>query len=213
MKIVKLGLNRLNATAKSAKAKEIVKDLTGNATFTTPSPTLASITTLATDLDTAILDAKAATDIAKTKTSVLHQKEDLLVAALNQLANYVENTANGDAAKIKSAGMDLKNEPTKLHGLPAPANFVATHGDEEGEIDLHWDSIYGAKSYAIEITSTTAAAKETAVTPTAWQHLMVSTKSSATIKNLTAGTRYYFRVAAVGASGQSAWSELATKVA
>jgi len=40
-----------------------------------------------------------------------------------------------------------------------------------------------------------------------------STKSTTTIDGLTSGTRYWFRVAAVAALGQSGWSDPATKIA
>ncbi|MEI7595317.1 MAG: fibronectin type III domain-containing protein [Bacteroidota bacterium] len=209
MKTVKLGLNRLSASAKSLKAKEIVKNLTGNTNFTTPQPALTAIAAAITDLDTAILDVKAASEAIKAKTVILHQKEDMLVNVLNQLANYVETTANNDEAKIKSAGMDVKNTPTQTLDISTPSNFVATHGDNEGEIDLHWDSVKGAKSYTIEIANPESGNLNVAE----FKHLLISTKSTASVKNLKPGTRYYFRVAAVGASGQSAWSELAAKVA
>ncbi|HEV7473405.1 MAG TPA: fibronectin type III domain-containing protein [Pyrinomonadaceae bacterium] len=41
----------------------------------------------------------------------------------------------------------------------------------------------------------------------------MSTKSSFTVTGLTPGTRYWFRVAAVGAGGQSGWSDPASKIA
>jgi hypothetical protein len=40
-----------------------------------------------------------------------------------------------------------------------------------------------------------------------WQQLGVSIKASFIANNLIAGTRYWFRVATVNASGQSAWSD------
>jgi len=32
-----------------------------------------------------------------------------------------------------------------------PANLTATAGDKEGEIDLSWDRVNGAKSYVVEM--------------------------------------------------------------
>ena len=46
-----------------------------------------------------------------------------------------------------------------------------------------------------------------------WTNAPPSTKSKCTIANLVAGTRYWFRVAAVGAAGQGPWSDPATKMA
>jgi len=51
------------------------------------------------------------------------------------------------------------------------------------------------------------------ITRTSWTLGVVSTKSSATLSGLTSGTKYWFRVAAIGAAGQGAWSDPATKMA
>jgi fibronectin type III domain protein len=82
----------------------------------------------------------------------------------------------------------------------------ATAGDHDGEIDLSWDTVDGAKSYVIEQSLDPP-------TVTSWGHAGVSTKSSAAINGLTSGTRYWFRVAAVNANGTSGWSDPATKIA
>src|SRR2546421_5658761 len=79
-------------------------------------------------------------------------------------------------------------------------------GDHDGEIDLSWDTVSGAKSYIIEQSGDP-------VTPTTWTHKGVSTKSSYTASGLTSGTRYWFRVAAVNNNGQSGWSDPAMKIA
>ena len=42
---------------------------------------------------------------------------------------------------------------------------------------------------------------------------VIATKSKATVSGLVTGTKYYFRVAGIGAAGQGAWSELASEVA
>jgi hypothetical protein len=87
-----------------------------------------------------------------------------------------------------------------------PPALAATAGDHDGEIDLSWDTVAGAKSYVIEKSPDPP-------TPTSWAHAGVSTKSKMTISGLTSGTRSWFRVAAVGPSGQSGWSDPATKIA
>jgi hypothetical protein len=40
-----------------------------------------------------------------------------------------------------------------------------------------------------------------------------ATKSKATVTGLTSGTRYWFRVAAIGSAGQGPWSDPATAIA
>ena len=69
-----------------------------------------------------------------------------------------------------------------------------------------WKSVPNAKSYVIESSTDPA-------TVTSWEHAGIATSATKTISNLKSGTRFWFRVAAVGAGGQSGWSEQATKVA
>src|ERR1043165_1715531 len=76
----------------------------------------------------------------------------------------------------------------------------------EGVILLSWRPVPNAKSYTIESSTDPA-------TVTNWTHVAIATSATKAINNLKTGTRYWFRVAAVGAGGQSGWSEHATKVA
>lgn len=81
----------------------------------------------------------------------------------------------------------------------------ANAGEHEGEINLFWKAVLNARSYAIEASNDPAA-------PASWTHVGIATSASKLIGNLTSGKRYWFRVAAVSAGGQSGWSEHATKV-
>ena len=47
----------------------------------------------------------------------------------------------------------------------------------------------------------------------AWQFVGCATKAQMTIKGLSSGTRYWFRVAAVNAAGQGPWSQPVSVVA
>jgi len=57
-----------------------------------------------------------------------------------------------------------------------------------------------AGSYVIEQTTDVT-------TPAAWRRTGMSTKAKTFVDGLSSGTRCWFRVAAVGAAGQGAWSE------
>ena len=71
---------------------------------------------------------------------------------------------------------------------------------------MWWKPVGNAKSYVIESSTDPA-------TITSWEHAGIATSATKTITNLKSGTRFWFRVAAVAAAGQSGWSEHATKVA
>ena len=89
--------------------------------------------------------------------------------------------------------------PTALQGVSA------TTGEHEGEINLVWKPISNARSYVIEYSLDPATAGS-------WTHAGVATAANKTVTGLTSGKRYWFLVAAIGAVGQSGWSEHATKV-
>ncbi|HEX3228028.1 MAG TPA: fibronectin type III domain-containing protein [Pyrinomonadaceae bacterium] len=204
---VKLNISRLSITQKIARCRQIITAMTGNPNFPSPNPTLNAINTAIDEVEEAFHASQTARQEAKTKTSVLSDKDDVLSGLMVQLAAHVESVAGSDEAKIRSAGMDTKataSAPTEI--TEPPANLSATAGDRDGEIDLAWEAISGAKSYVLERSPDPA-------TAASWTHAGVSTKSSHTINGLTSGTRYWFRVAAVNGIGQSGWSDPAVKIA
>lgn len=203
---VKLNIRGLSTTEKVAKAKLIITALTDNAAFTTPQPSLDAITTAADELEAAHAETQTARQTAVTKTSIMHEKEEALELLLRQLAGYIESVAGDDESKILSAGISIRTTTPATQAPATPIALSATEGDHDGEIDLSWDTVKGAKSYVIERSPDPP-------TATSWVHEAVSLKSSATVGGLVSGTRYWFRVAAVMSSGQSGWSDPATKIA
>jgi hypothetical protein len=206
MSKIKLNLQRLTIPEKTVRAQQIVAALTGNANFTSPQPPLAQTTAAIEELNAAYLAAQTARQEAKNRTSLQNQKEEALDSVLGQLASYVESISGGDEAKITSAGMDVRSAQTATGDLPAPEGLSASAGDRDGEIDLSWDKVDRARSYVVERSPDPP-------TSTSWQHSAVATKSQATVGGLTSGTKYWFRIAAVGPNGQSPWSNPAPKIA
>jgi len=135
---------------------------------------------------------------------VQNEKEDALDLRLTQLASYVDNASGGDEGKILSSGMNLRagRAATALPGQVLALS--ATASDAEGQIDLAWDPTDGAKSYTVDLSTTSGTGP--------WANKTVVTKSSVTIDALTSGQRVWFRVAAIGAAGQGPWSDPATKI-
>jgi len=203
---VKLSLKTMTVTAKVQFARQVVTSLTGNATFPNPEPPLSDLTDAATNLEAAFNTANVAHQNAMEKTSLMDDADTAINNILTKLGNYVDSTSNGDEAKILSSGMSVKAKPVPIGSLPQPTALAATEGDNEGEIDLSWDKVFGARSYVVEYTPDP-------ITPTGWKSGGVSTKSSKSISSLQSGVKYWFRVAAVGAAGQGPWSDPATKYA
>ncbi|HKS28316.1 MAG TPA: fibronectin type III domain-containing protein [Pyrinomonadaceae bacterium] len=203
---VKLNLRELSIPEKIARARQIVNAMSSNPNFPTPQPALAQVTGVINDLEATHSAQQSIKQQAKALTTAVNEKEEAADRILNQLAAYVESTSGGDEQTIQSAGMDVRAERTPTGTLPAPDSLNPTLGDMEGEIDLSWDKVDRARSYVIEQSVDP-------VTATSWHHAAVSTKSQTTIDGLTTGTKYWFRVAAVGPQGQGPWSNPAFKIA
>jgi hypothetical protein len=205
---IKLNFRQLSITDKIAKARQVVTAMTGNSAFAHPTPDLAAVTTAGDGLESAHAETQTARQVAKTKTSAQSEKEDALDKLMSQLSAYVESVSGDNEEMIRSAGMDTRAVGSASTETPnAPSSLDATAGDHEGEIDLSWDTVAGARSYVIERSLDPP-------TATSWMHAGVSTKSRTTVNSgQTPGTRYWFRVAAVGTAGQSGWSDPATRIA
>lgn len=201
----KLSLQLLSADEKVALGRLLVTSMTGNANFTTPSPTLASITTLVDALEN-LLDAQAAAAAAaKTATANANAKEDEVDAALTALANWAEGHVMGDADKLTSGGFTLQSAgaPTTLAQV---TGLEASPGDDGGEVDLVWNPQKAATGYEVQCSTDPN-------NPALWVHLAVFSKSSATVTGQPTGTRCWYRVRALGTDNKKgAWSNPADKV-
>jgi len=207
MSKIKLNFRNLPILDKTAKARTIVTSLTDNPDFPTPTPALAVITAAIDALEAAAATVQSTRAKLKTDVSEQNEKEDALNGIMSQLVGYVQSVAGDDETKIHSAGMDAKSPKGPATSDPTlPEALSATAGDHDGEMDLSWDPVPKAKSYIIQVSVDPP-------TESSWKQAGVSTKSSFTVTELTPGTRYQFRVAAVSTGGQSGWSDPAIKIA
>jgi len=207
MSRIKLNLRGLTISEKIAKAELIATRLTANASFPAPTPSLATLALAKDELANAYSEARSARLTAKEKTTIQNKKEEALDKLFNQLAAYVESIAGSSEQLILSAGMDTRAAAVAGTGTPGqPQALTPTTGEYDGQIDLSWDTVNGARSYVIQQSGDP-------VTATSWSYGGVSTKSSFTAAGLASGTRYWFRVAAINSNGQSGWSDPATKIA
>jgi len=199
MSYAKLGLDGLSVPAKIQYGRRLAAALTGNPNFPTPVPSVAALTTGVEELEAAYNDAQAARLSAKTKTGIQDEQNvtlDLLVA---RLASYVDNASGGDATKIESAGFAVRATPTPIGELPAPTDVQVLPSKHAGSAEVSWKNVYGARAYTIE------RAEEASTLD--WKAIGNSTKREAALNSMVSGRKYWFRVAAIGTAGQSAWSD------
>lgn len=119
---------------------------------------------------------------------------------LTGMAGYVETIAKGDETLLASSGFELRGAAAVLGILAAPAALTATLGDKPGAIDLSWDRTRGVRTYVVQSC-------DDPISDAGWKQIALLTKSKMTVPELPAGKRTWFRVAAIGTAGQSAWSD------
>jgi hypothetical protein len=202
---VKLDFKRLPLAEKIIKTRQVVTNLTGNADFPTPNPPLAHITATVDALEAKVVETQAARQAARALTAEQGKMEDTLDKEMAEIGAYIETTSGGDEKKILAAGVGVRASAA-THDISVPAALSLTEGDHNRELKAHWDRVDNSRSYVPERSPDPP-------TETSWVHEKVVTTSSTTISGLTSGVRYWFRVAAIGSSGQSGWSDPATKIA
>ncbi len=171
------------------------------ATFPTPNPPLS-------DVQEAALTLEAAEQTYKEKPGEVQKiardnAEADLDDKLTNLRGYVDSIAQGRAEIIALSGMEVSRDPTS-HTMTPPQDLRITFTENEGELQLKWKSVDGAKSYLVQQCNDP-------LNTNTWQHAAVSTKTSYLLTGLTSTDRMWIRVAAIGASGQGGWSDPAVK--
>ena len=179
--------------------------MTGNANFTTPEPSAADFAGGLAAFKAALTASDAAQQAATEKVAAKDAARTAFETLFTTRRNYIDNKSGGVDAKILSAGVGVRAPGAPVGDLPAPLDFLATAGDNAGEIDLTWSAVKGARSYVSQYRED--------VVGTAWITGPIGTRSRATVPGLQTAKTYVFRVAAVGTAGQSPWSDESTKLA
>lgn len=199
--IVKLGLDRITPAGLLVKARNMVTQMTGNASFATPTPPLATVTTACDALETAI----NAHDLNPGPAELTNR--DLAFVALKalivDLGGYIQAASNGDLAKIKSAGCVVRKSASPIGELPAPSSVVAVSTAYAGRIDVRWGGVNGRNTYSLEVCSGDPNVEAN------WSLLALTSKNRYTAEDLTSNTVYFFRVKAIGTAGASPVSDVA----
>jgi hypothetical protein len=173
----------------------IVGKMTGNPNFTTPVPSLASITTLIDALD----DAQQALDGTEIKTDERNVALEAFNIGMADLQAYVASVCSTDTVKILSSGFDVRDAYTKAEKLPAPTGVTVSNTQEEGELKIKVDAIKKKLFYLVE-GGVDASVME-------WEPMAQSSKSRFIISGLIPGVKYRIRVRVVNVAGISAPSD------
>jgi hypothetical protein len=179
--------------------------LTTNANFPAPPITPIVFGSLITAAQTALTASDNAAAASKQATTNKDTAIAAMAAAAMQLVGYVDLTANGDEAKILSAGLSVRaaRTPQAVPGLVQ--NLSVTTSDNAGALDVHWDSLPGAKSFEVQTSADP-------FTPTSWVTADTLTNSKTTLAGFTSGAKIWVRARGINSAGKGAWSDPAVKV-
>jgi hypothetical protein len=210
---VSLQLSTLKPAQLVEFAKGVVLAMNGNTNFVSPVPTLNNITLAANALDSAITAAQD-----KSTLHIEQQNAAVIVLAdkLTQLGMYVESTANGNASVILSAAMPVKHNRNVPQQPVSPTHVSATNTKVEGQVEIKWKGVKNARVYVVEQSNDVAAINPTTTNTTqapatarsfiTWTITDIITKPKLVVNGLTSGSKYAFRVYAIGAGGKSIYS-------
>lgn len=176
-------------------AQSVVTAMTNNTNFSSPTPPLSTITAAITALQSA--EAGALSRL-KGAVTARNDKKAALVALLQSLRTYVQNTADADAdnsaAIIQSAGLPVKKVPAHKTRV-----FVAEQGPLTGSVKIVAPSAGPRSCYDWQYSSDGGKT---------WVDAPSTTQAKTTLENLTAGTTVLFRYRAVTPKGgQGDWAQ------
>ncbi len=199
MKIVKAGLEGLKASDLVGKSAHVEGEMTGNANFATPTPSLVDVAAARTALSTAIIAAQSGAHAA---IATKNDAAKTLATMLVKLARYVNSVAGGDVDKAVSSGFDLAKTPDPIDKLEAPTNLQGTTGAIASEVDLRWKGVRGGRLYQVYICDGDP------TTDGKWTIAGLCSKARFTVKDLITDKKYSFKVTALGKVGEGPESEV-----
>ncbi len=120
-----------------------------------------------------------------------------LESMLNRRGAYVQSASNGNAQKIRSAGLGVQRLRSKVTALPAPTDVRVVSGASASEVILTWGKVPHALIYRLEYGPEGGAMESLALTGRRKRLLNLPVRVE---------VPYVFRIAAVGSPGSSNFS-------
>ena len=179
--------------------KRVLEKMKSNPVFPNPPAALAELEKLLPEFDEALVRAKSRD---KEWVAIKNNKKALILALLEELAEYVIATCKDDRALILSSGFDVTDEQSGRAVTAIEALDIVLGAP--GEATLRVKTATGTLSYIHQY------ATEPPSPNTVW-HSEGSTTGNYTFTGLTSDKRYWFRVVAVGRRGRKAYSPVVSR--
>ena len=190
-----LNFSKLSIGAKILRIRQIVLATTGNSVYTTPSPTLAAITTAVDQLEE---DQLAMKDGGTSATTIRNAQADYVMGMMNEFLAYVTIASGGDQIKIESTTLAVRKMPSKQGIMSQVLSLAGKAGLFPGDVILKWKAIAVTKYYYLQ---------KSADGLTNWANEgEPCTKSTVTVSGLVPETASFFRVSAGNVQGLGPYS-------
>lgn len=197
------GFTRMSDANLEVRATQISIAMNGNTNFPDPAPTIEALN----DAIAAYSDAlNECLDGDRLKVAIKNQKRQELIDVLHKLGDYVLFKSAGDSVVALSSGFTIGKQPAPMPPLTKPENLRILQGENTGELLNKIDSVKGAVAYLYQYATDAMMAQND------WQWITCS-RTSCLIADLQPGTKYNFRVAAVGRKDQLVYSDIVSRIA
>ena len=185
----------------------VLTKMDNNPNFPSPLPSKEVVQAAIDGLATKMAAADVARRASIHATSEMNTARDVLNTVITQRGTYVDLVANGNPNVILSSGFQLRAAPSPVGDLDVPQNLTVDLNGTAGRMILTWDMVTNARSYNLQVSPANTAERT-------WTALTPSSSTYVQLDDMVIGQMYAFQVAAVGgASGQSAWSTEAIRMA
>ena len=202
MKKVSISFSALSDVNFRKKAELILRSLQDNTAYTGLTPSLEVVEAALLAYSVALLAALNKDRLAVAEKNKCRKDLEVL---LRQLGLCVMMQANGDIPTLVSSGFTLNKTP-EVNYITNPGNVTLSNGITSGAMVSMVKAVSGSRCYVHEISPDQPAEG------TVWAANTSST-SSFTFTNLLPGKQYWIRVAVIGARGQKAYSNVASRFA
>jgi hypothetical protein len=124
--------------------QRVIENMENNPVFLNPPAALAQLKTVLPEFRTSLVNAEGRD---KHMVSIKNDKKAIVLALLQELAEYVTVTCNGDRTLILSSGFDATNANSSGSNLPPSAELVEVELGAAGVATTRAKNVTGAKAY------------------------------------------------------------------
>lgn len=140
----------------------------------------------------------------RARLSAKNDKKAVLIGLIDELAEYVTATCNGDKTKLLLSGFEIVGLKSESQDLQ-PITELTVQSELPGQAIVRVKRVPGARSYVHQYTTDPLSPDSVWVSET-------STDREHTFTNLQSVARYWFRVIAIGKGKQAVYSPPVARV-